>query len=115
MGIIEALDTNSSEAASKGKEYIKLTKEYYELKVFQQLAIVFSIGCKALIYGILSTLGLIFLAITSAVSLNAYFEDASIGYFIVGLSFFGLIALTFLIRKRIEKFIILKLSKNYFD
>src|SRR6056297_1308847 len=115
MGIIEALDTTSSEAASKGEEYIKLTKKYYELKVFQQLAIVFSIGCKALIYGILSTLGLIFLAITAAVSLNTYFEDASTGYLTVGLLFFILMMLVFLIRKRIEKYIIFKLSQNYFD
>lgn len=115
MGIIEALDTTSSEAASKGEEYIRLTKKYYELKVFQQLAIVFSTGCKALVYGILSTLGLIFLAVAAATRLNVYFGDASIGYLIVGLVFFVLIVLAFLTRKRTEKFIINKLSKNYFE
>jgi hypothetical protein len=115
MGIIEALDTTSSEAASKGEEYVRLTKKYYELKVFQQLAIVFSTGCKALVYGILSTLGLIFLAVAAASRLNTHFGDASIGYLIVGLIFFVLILLAFLLRKRTEKFIINKLSKNYFE
>lgn len=115
MGIIEALDTTSSEAASKGEEYVRLTKKYYELKVFQQLAIVFSTGCKALVYGILSTLGLIFLAVATASRLNTYFDDTSTGYLIVGLVFFGLIIFAFLLRKHIEKYIINKLSENYFQ
>ncbi|QLG44961.1 hypothetical protein [Costertonia aggregata] len=115
MGIIDALDETSSEAAEKGEAYVRTTKKYYELKVFQQLAILSSTGCKAAIYGILCTLGLIFMAVAAASALNVYFDHAALGYLIVALSFFVIIAIVYTLRNKIERMVIRKLSENYFD
>jgi hypothetical protein len=114
MGIIDALDDTTSEAVESGEAYIKNTKKYYELKVFQQLAILSSSGVRLAICGGLSLLGLIFLAIAIAAALNAYFESKFMGYLIVAFSFFVLVALFYLGRKRVEKKVIEKLAKNYF-
>lgn len=115
MGIVEALDTTSSEAAEKGEAYVRTTRKYYELKVFQQLAILSSSGCKLIIYGVLCTLSLIFLAVAIASALNSYFKSSAIGYLAVALLFFVFMGLTYLFRKHIENFVIRKLSENYFD
>lgn len=115
MGIIEALDDTSSKAARTGEDYVQTTKKYYELKVFQQLAILSSTGCKLAIYGVLSTLGLVFLAVAGASALSTYLDSTALGFLIVALLFFILIGVVFIFRKRIEKGVIQKLSENYFD
>lgn len=115
MGIIEALDETSSKAAKTGEEYVKTSKKYFELKVFQQLAILSTAGCKLAIYGVLCTLGLIFLAVAGASALSTYFESAALGYLCIALLFFVLIGIVYLLRKKIESRVIKKLSKNYFD
>lgn len=115
MGVIDALDHTTSEAAESGQAYIKTTKKYYELKVFQQLAILSSNGVRLAVYGILFLLGLIFLAVAAAATLNVYFESRFLGYLIVALSFFVLVALFYLSRKKVEKRVIAKLAENFFD
>ncbi|MDN3667386.1 hypothetical protein ACFFU1_10705 [Algibacter miyuki] len=115
MGIIEALDETSSKAVKTGEDYVQTTKHYFELKVFQQLAILTTSTCKLAVYGILSTLGLIFLAIAGAAALSTYFGSTALGYLCMGGIFFVLVGLVYLVRKKIEKSVIKKLSKNYFD
>lgn len=115
MGVFDALNETTSNATKKGKAYIQTTKKYYELKVFQQLVIISNSVLKIFIYSILSTLGLIFLAIGLASFLNTYYENNTIGYVIVAFVFFVLMAFAYLLRKFIEKFVIRALSKNYFD
>lgn len=115
MGIIDALDNTTSEAVDNGEAYIKTTKRYYELKVFQQLAILSFNGTQFAIYGSLCILGLIFLAVASATALNEYFESRFLGFLIVALLFFVLAGFFYLGRKQIEKRVILTLSKNFFD
>ncbi|MFS4446503.1 hypothetical protein [Maribacter sp. 2307UL18-2] len=115
MGIIDALDETSSAAAEKGEAYVKTTKKYYKLKLFQQLAILSSTGSTYAIYGIFCTLALIFLAVAGALALSAFFENAAIGFLIVGLLFLVILGVAYNSRKRIEKNVIRKLSENFFD
>lgn len=115
MGIIEALDNTSSKAAETGEAYVKTTKKYYELKVFQQLAILSTSVYKLAIYGVLSTLGLIFIAIAGATAMSAYLESTALGYLSIALLFFVGIAIAYALRKKLEKTVIKKLSKTYFD
>ncbi|KPM32137.1 Hypothetical protein I595_1786 [Croceitalea dokdonensis DOKDO 023] len=115
MGIIEALDNTSSEAAEKGQAYVKTTKKYYELKVFQQLAIFSSSASKWAIYGGLCTLGLIFLAVAAALALSQYFNNAALGFLSIGLLFFLILGIALVYRKKIEQKVIQKLSENFFD
>lgn len=115
MGVLDALDHTSSEAAESGEAYIKATKKYYELKVFQQLAILSSNGVRLAIYGGLCFLGLIFLAVATAAALNGYLESNFLGYLIIAFLFFALTVLFYLGRKKVEKRVIGKLAENFFD
>lgn len=115
MGIIDALDETSSAAAEKGEAYVRTTKKYYELKLFQQLAIVATTGTQYAIFGILSTLGLIFMAVAGALALSAYLENAALGFLLIGGVFLVFLGIAYAIRKRIEKSVIRKLSDNFFD
>lgn len=115
MGIIEALDETSSKAAETGEAYVQTTKKYFELKVFQQLAIISTAGIKMAIYGVLCTLGLIFLAISGASALSEYLNSDALGYLCVAGLFFVIIGFVYLLRKKIESSVINKLSKTYFD
>lgn len=115
MGIIDALDETSSAAAKKGEAYVRTTKKYYELKLFQQLAIVSTTGTQYAIFGMLGTLGLIFLALSGALALGAYLENSALGFLLVGGIFLIFLAIAYASRKRIEKSVIRKLSDNFFD
>lgn len=115
MGVLDALDSTSSEAAEKGQAYVRTTKKYYELKVFQQLAIFSSSISKWAIFGVLCTLGFIFLAVAAALALSQHFENPASGFLVVGLVFLLLLGLAFFARKKIEHKVIQKLSENFFD
>ncbi|WP_405291860.1 hypothetical protein [Algibacter sp. Ld11] len=115
MGIIEALDETSSKAIKTGENYVQTSKNYFELKVFQQLAILSTAGIKLAMYAILCTLALIFLAVAGAAALSSYFGSTALGYLCIAGLFFVLIGIVYLLRKKIENSVIKKLSKNYFD
>lgn len=115
MSIIKSLDESTTKAARSGENYVNSTKKYFELKVFQMLTLLSSYIVKAAILGSLSVLGLIFMAISGAVALGEYYDNKALGYLIVGAIFFVGIIIIFLLRKTIDKYIIKKLSKTYFD
>ncbi|MFD0798389.1 hypothetical protein ACFQZJ_13030 [Maribacter chungangensis] len=115
MGIIDALDETSSAAVEKGEAYVRATKKYYQLKLFQQLAIISTMGTKYAIFGVLGTLGLIFISVAGALALSVYFDNAAIGFMLVGVFFILMLGIAYGNRKRIEKKVIRKLSENYFD
>jgi len=115
MGIVEALDETSTKAADHGTAYVESTKKYYELKLFQQLALFSTQSCTLVLYGFSFLLGIIFVAIAGAVALSAYYQSTVLGFLLVGLCFFALMVLIYALRRKIEKSIINKLSKIYFD
>lgn len=115
MGIVEALDETSTKAVDLGAAYVDTTKKYYELKLFQQLALVSTQSCTLVLYGLCLFLGIIFLAIGAAVALNAHYDNPVVGYVTVGLCFFILMLLIYALRRKIEKRVINKLSDIYFD
>ena len=115
MSILQSLDDTTNKATKSGEDYINKTRKYYELKVFQQLTILSSYVLKIAIVGSLSVLGLIFLAISGAAALGSYFESTALGYLSMGLIFFIIGFIIYLSRKSIDRLIIQKLSKTYFD
>ncbi|MFI8603528.1 hypothetical protein ACIGCP_03660 [Cellulophaga baltica] len=115
MSILKSLDDTTNSATEAGEAYVKSTKNYFELKVFQQLTTLSSYLLKIVLFGSLCVLGLIFIAVAGAAALGAYFDSMALGYLIVGGIFFLLVLLIYLVRKRIDRIIIQKLSKTYFD
>lgn len=115
MSVLKALDNTASKGINTGKSYVKTTRKYYELKVFQQLSLFSSYMVKMVIFGALGALGLIFMAISAAFAIGNYLNSFALGNLFVGLSFFLLGFIIYLSRKAINKWIIQKLSKTYFD
>lgn len=115
MGIVEALDKTASDAAETGKAYLSINMAYYELKVFQKVAVLATFCSRIALYGISCILGLIFFAIAGASVLNDYFDSDIWGQVIVGVIFFVLLLLAYLYRKSIDNHVLRKLSEKYFD
>ncbi|WP_148639228.1 hypothetical protein [Aquimarina longa] len=67
--MINAINEASSKAFDSGETYIKVSKEYYKLKIFQQLTRIFSFFSKLAIIGGLLFLRLIFLTVSGALLL----------------------------------------------
>lgn len=115
MSIIKSLDETSSSAAKAGQDYISTTRKYYELKVFQMVSLLSSYVVKCALFGSLLILGFIFMAVAGASAIGEYLGSMALGHLFVGLIFILLGVLVFIGRKIIDKFIIKKLSKTYFE
>lgn len=115
MNILESINESTTNVVKSGEDYIKCTEAYYKLKIFQQLSLSFSLLIKLALIGGFVFLGLIFLAIAGAILLGELLGNISLGILIAGLTMilFGLIA--YAIRKRIDKTILIKFSKSFFD
>jgi hypothetical protein len=115
MSILKALDRTTSKAVSSSENYVKTSRRYFQLKIFQQLSLFSSYMLKIALLGSFAALGLIFIAISAAFALANYFDSLTLGYLCVGLCFFLLVTIIFLSRRAIDKMIIKKLSKSFFD
>jgi hypothetical protein len=115
MNIFESINESTTNVVKSGEDYIKRTEAYYKLKVFQQLSLSFSLLVKIALVGGFLFLGLVFLAIAGAIALGNLLGSISLGILIVGLIIllFGLMA--YALRKRIDKTILNKFSKSFFD
>jgi ABC-type siderophore export system fused ATPase/permease subunit len=115
MNIFESINESTTNVVKSGEDYIKYTHAYYKLKIFQLLSLSFSQIIKLALVGVFLFLGLIFLAIAAAIALGNLLGSISLGILIVGLTLilFGLIP--YALRKRIDKTILNKFSKSFFD
>ncbi|MCH3881756.1 MULTISPECIES: hypothetical protein [Tenacibaculum] len=115
MSIID----NISEAADKGtetsKEFVSKSYEYSRLKVFQLATLSMSMVVKLFVIGSLISLGFVFLLFSAAIALGSYFKNIALGYLTVGLFMLLLSLLIYLFRKSIDKKVIIKMSKIFFD
>ncbi|MBQ4820540.1 hypothetical protein [Aquimarina sp. MMG016] len=115
MGVIDALNETSNKAYDSGETYIKTSQEYYKLKAFQQLARAFSFLSKLAIIGGLLFLGLIFLTVAGAIWLGQTIGSTSLACLLMSVMLFICTIIGYLLRKQIDKNIIKKMSKEFFD
>ena len=115
MSIFESIDKSTTKGVKSGEDYIKCTEAYYKLKVFQQLSLSFSLLIKLALIGVFIFLGLIFLAIAAAIALGNSIGSISLGILIVGLTLILFGFIPYALRKRIDKTILIKFSKSFFD
>lgn len=59
MGIFKSLNQTTDKALEVGEVYYKKTQEYYQLKIFKQVAYLTGMFCKLLLVGSFLFLGLI--------------------------------------------------------
>lgn len=115
MGIIDSINKISSKAFHSGEMYAKATKAYYKLKVFQQLARSFSFLAKMAVIGGLLFLGLIFLTVSGAIFLGEIMGSTAVACLLMAGLLFLFTGIGYLLRKKIDKTIIRKMSEDFFD
>lgn len=115
MSVLQSIDKSANKAAAAGKKYVEVSKKYYQLKVFQQLTTLSSYLVKMVILGGLLLLAFLFMAISAALALGDLFNNSSLGYLAVGFMFILIGLLVYSKRAFLEKILITKMAKTFFD
>ena len=113
--IFESINNTTDSATEIGEKYLNDTKEYFRLKIFQQLSVSISLIAKALMIGGLLFIGLIFLSVAVALAIGNWLDNVALGYIVVAAFFLILGALLYMQRTIINKKIIEKLSPKFFN
>ncbi len=115
MNIFESINESTSNAVKSGENYVSYTEKYLKLKIFQQLSFSFSALVKIAIVGGFIFLGLIFLAIAGAIALGDLLGSIPLGILLIGLLLMLFALIAYVSRKSIDKILIRKISKSFFD
>lgn len=109
------LNNNLSEAAEHSKELAYHSYNYYRLKIFEQTAFFSSAALQLIAMFGLGMIGIVFFAIAGGLYLNSLLDNSYQGFLIIGLLLFVLAFVVYGLRKRIENFVVRKLSKTFFE
>ncbi len=115
MRLLQDIETQSKNAVQSGEQLLKAKKKYYELKIFKQLVIFSSNALKIFLIGSFSLLGLLFLTTSLAFFLSELFQSSVLGFLTTGITLLALGGLLFLLRRKLERHVIQKLSETFFD
>lgn len=113
--IFESINNATDSATEIGEKYLDDTKEYFRLKIFQQLTISISMIAKALIIGGLLFIGLIFLSVAAALAIGKWIDNVALGYVVVAVFFLIVGGIVYFQRAIINKRIIAKMSPKFFN
>jgi len=115
MEVLDKINDTTNKGAEASKKYLETTLEHGKLKIFRLVTLSISTTLKIFIVGAFITIGLFFLAFSSAIFLGNYLNNIALGYLIVGLFFLIISILIFLLRRKIDKKIIQKMSALFYD
>ncbi|MGC1514668.1 MAG: hypothetical protein WA810_03775 [Maribacter sp.] len=115
MGIIDSLNDTSNKAFVVGETYYKKTREYYRLKVFQQLTMTTGLLLKIAVIGGLAFLALIFLSVAGVLYLGTVLGSMVVACLIAGGLFILLVLIAYVFRKQIDNKLIRTLSAKFFN
>jgi len=114
MSVFNSISETTDKATSIGEKYIKDTRQYYKLKVFQQSASMLSMVTKLVIVGVLALFAILFFAIAGAITIGHHLENMAFGYLIVGGILIVLTLIAYSLGSLIDGKILRKLSKKFF-
>jgi len=114
MSVFDDVNQTTNKASDIGERYIKTSHQYFRLKIFQQLTLSFSMIVKAVIVGTLSYLALLFFSIALVVVLSNALDSIVVGCLIVGLIYLVLALIMYMLRSKINKFVIRKIGSKFF-
>jgi hypothetical protein len=115
MHIFDNFRDSGDKGAAAGREFVSKTQEQVTLKAFQLSALTVSTIVKLLVIGSLVSLGFVFLAISSAIALGVYFQNAALGYLSIGIFILFISFLIYCFRKTFDKKVIKKMSGIFFS
>ncbi|TXE19954.1 hypothetical protein ES692_01460 [Psychroserpens burtonensis] len=115
MTVFESLNETTDRATDTAEKYVKTSKEYFKLKVFQQLTLTLSLVTKFAVVGGLIAFSVIFTAVAGAIAIGEYLGNMSLGYLIIGAIFLLLSFIVYLLRSHINSKIISSMANKFFD
>ena len=115
MSVFDSLNETSNDAIDRGERYLHATRNYFKLKLFQQISLSVNIVTLIVLVGGSIFLGLIFFSIAGAILLGKILDSLPLGYLLVGLIFLLIGFVLYLLRKKIESIVIKKVSNTFFD
>ncbi|GAA0715421.1 phage holin family protein [Aquimarina litoralis] len=115
MSVFDSINNSASTVLDTSKTYVEVSEKYFKLKIFQQLTRTFSYLSKLAIIGSLLFLGFIFLLVASVLWLGEILESYSLSCLLVATFLFIMTGISYLLRKSIDKKVIKKIGKEFFD
>lgn len=115
MSVFENINRTTDKASMIGERYAKASHQYFKLKVFQQLTLSLSMAAKVMVIGAMVFGGLVFVSIAAAIELSRSVGSFGLGFFLVGLIYFALGLLTYLLRSKFNYYIIKKIGVKFFN
>ena len=115
MNIFQSINESTTNAVESGNDYINHTEAYFKLKIFQQLSLTVSMLVKLALIGGLISLGSIFFAIAGALALGKLLSNLPLGMLITGTLLLICAMVAYFLKKSINKIVLKKLSKTFFD
>lgn len=103
------------EANADIKSYLEYSEEYLKLKVFKWLMVTLTSSAKLLLIVAVAMLALLFLSAAASLALGAALQNTTYGFLIVGLFYVILTGLLLLFRDRLDRPILKKFSKHFFE
>lgn len=111
----DELKQDLMEANADIKSYLEYSEEYLKLKVFKWLMVTLTSSAKMLLVVAVAMLALLFLSTAASLALGAAMQNTIYGFLLVGLFYVILTGLLLLLRKRLDRPILKKFSKHFFE
>ena len=115
MGVTDSISDTNEKAVEIGEKYINTSIKYYKLRFFKQLAISVSMVFKGMFIGGLALMGLLLFSFAFAILIGKSTGNYYLGFLLVGVVFVVLALIGYLFRDYINKLVIKKLSKKFFN
>ncbi|AVI50129.1 hypothetical protein C5O00_02660 [Pukyongia salina] len=112
---VTAIKETITDSSELGVLYARQELEHMQLKLFYKIASHTSGTAKKVVYGLLLLMTMTFSSIALALYLGTLLNSTALGFLVVSGMYILLIVTAFLLRRKIEKYIINELAQNFFD
>lgn len=112
---LEEIRENLSEVDSDIRSYLENTGEYYKLQGFKIGMRTMTSFAKMLMLGYLVLLALLMLSFAAAYGLGRWLENTFLGFLWVGLFYIFIGIIFYIFRDKMDKPMLRKFSKYYYD
>lgn len=111
----EELKHDFSEIDKEVSAYVEHSLEYAKLKSFKISMVLVTYFAKVILVGAFAFLTLLFLSLAVSIALGEVFNNYLYGFLTVGLVYFLLAIIGYALKDKLNKPILRKFSKYYFD
>lgn len=112
---LEELKQDLIEADADMRSYLETSEEYLQLKVFKILMHSVTNLAQIALVGTLIVVAVVMLSLGASLAINEKMDSFYIGFVIVGLGYVLIAVLCYFFREQLDKPLLRKFSKHYFD